>query len=102
MSLLGSILATGANFIPGAGPFISAGIGIADKAIGMAKQKKQEGNVAQDAKERSVFASRTIPTIPDMNSVMFGSADQSVSSNTDNILGKSTYLSEKFGIGKQF
>lgn len=94
MSVLGSIIATGASFIPVVGPVVSAGVGMADKVIDANKEKKAAESAATSAR----MSARQVPEIPDMNSVMFG--NETSDKTTVDILGKTTYLSEKFGIGK--
>jgi hypothetical protein len=94
MSVLGSILSAGASLIPVVGPAVSAGIGIVDKVTDANKEKKTV-DAAQKAQRMSA---RQVPEVPDMNSVMFG--NETSDNTTVDILGKTTYLSEKFGIGK--
>jgi hypothetical protein len=94
MSVLGSIIATGAAFIPVVGPVVSAGVGIADKMIDANKEKK----VMETAAQSQRMSARQVPETPDMGTAMFG--NETSDKTTVDVLGKTTYLSEKFGIGK--
>lgn len=102
MSLLGSILGTAAQFIPVAGPIVSAGIGIADKVIDdkkaavEAKEQDRSALIAQRKMDIGTESDKDLN--PVMNNQYAGGVKApQLPQKGMPLMGSNTLLGNKFG-----
>lgn len=102
MSILGSVLGTAANIIPGVGPLVSAGIFVVDGIITKNKKDKEAELEAIESKriqKSTDFLKNEALTnsIDNLGSNQYSKNSPVIPGNNIPLLGQNTLLGEKFG-----